>query len=126
MSGNCQIFQRSLEIRLLKGVERMEKKLFRVKVVLYVMAENESEACVAATNARFDIFECAARKADHLDLGWESAIPYNSEDYRTCAEILADQQRVLYSPAPSTPDSGRMRPMLQVHSNSGAVPASPV
>jgi hypothetical protein len=26
----------------------MEKKLFRVKVILYVMAENESEARVAA------------------------------------------------------------------------------
>ncbi len=41
----------------------MDKKLYRVKVTLYVMAENESEACVAATNAHFDIFECAAKKS---------------------------------------------------------------
>lgn len=40
----------------------MEKKLYRVKVVLYVMAENELAACVAATQAKFDIFECAARE----------------------------------------------------------------
>ena len=66
----------------------MDKKLYRVKVTLYVMAENESEACVAATNAQFDIFECNAKKAEHIDQGWDSAIPYNSDDDRTCAEIL--------------------------------------
>lgn len=77
----------------------MEKKLYRVKVVLYVMAENESDACVAATNARFDIFECTARKADHLERGWEDAIPYNSDDFRTCAEVLAGQDnRVFLAP----------------------------
>ena len=70
----------------------MSKKLYRVKVVLYVMAENESEACVAATNAQFDIFECAAKRAEHIDRGWENAIPYNSEDDRTCAEIMSGQQ----------------------------------
>jgi hypothetical protein len=85
----------------------MKKRLFRVKVILYVMAENESEACVAATNARFDIFECAAKKAEHLDPGWESAIPYNSEDYRTCAEILADQRRVNYSPDATRTNAGQ-------------------
>jgi hypothetical protein len=103
----------------------MEKKLFRVKVILYVMAENESEACVAATNAHFDIFECAARKADHIDLGWESAIPYNSEDYRTCAEILAEQEKIAFTLAPTRADGTRVRPMLQTHSNSHAIPASP-
>jgi len=76
----------------------MQKKLYRVKVVLYVMAENESEARVAATDAKFDIFECTARKADHLDPAWHNAIPYNSEDERTCAEILAGQQQIEYPP----------------------------
>ncbi len=69
----------------------MEKKLYRVKVTLYVMGENESDACIAATNAKFDIFECSAKKADHLDPGWEDAIPYNSDDLRTCGEILQGQ-----------------------------------
>ncbi len=67
----------------------MEKKLYRVKVVLYVMAENESAACVAATRAKFDIFECTARKADALDRDWKDAIPYNADDDRTCGEILS-------------------------------------
>ena len=66
----------------------MEKKLYRVKVVLYVMAENESDACVAATQARFDIFECVARKAENVDPLWKDAIPYNADDERTCAEIM--------------------------------------
>jgi hypothetical protein len=66
----------------------MEKKLYRVKVVLFVMAENESDACAAATQAPFDIFECTARKAESVDPEWKDAIPYNADDDRTCAEIL--------------------------------------
>ncbi len=69
----------------------MEKKLYCVRVILYVMAENASEACVAATKAPFDIFECTARKAERIDIGWEESIPYNADDERTCAEILASE-----------------------------------
>jgi len=70
----------------------MEKKLYRVKVVLFVMAENESGACAAATQAHFDIFECAARKAANVDPEWLDAIPYNSDDERTCLEIVSNNQ----------------------------------
>jgi hypothetical protein len=66
----------------------MDKKLYRVRVTLYVMAENASGACVAATKAPFDIFECHARKAEHVDTGWEDAIPYNADDDLTCTEVL--------------------------------------
>ena len=69
----------------------MEKKLYRVKVVLFVMAEDEAEACAAATRARFDIFECAARKAEYVAPEWNDAIPYNADDERTCAEILGSK-----------------------------------
>lgn len=69
----------------------MEKKLYCVRVTLYVMAENASEACVAATKAPFDIFECTARKAERVDAGWEESVPYNADDDRTCAEILASE-----------------------------------
>ena len=72
----------------------MEKKLYRVKVVLFVMAENESAACLAATRAHFDIFECVARKADNIDLEWNDAIPYNADDDRTCAEILSNKEQI--------------------------------
>ncbi len=78
----------------------MEKKLYRVKVTLFVMGENESDACVAATNAKFDIFECTARKADHLDPGWEDAIPYNSDDLRTCGEVMTNQQKMIVLSTP--------------------------
>ncbi len=69
----------------------MEKKLYCVRVTLYVMAENASEACVAATKAPFDIFECTARKAERVDVGWDESVPYNADDDRTCAEILASE-----------------------------------
>jgi hypothetical protein len=72
----------------------MEKKLYRVKVVLYVMAENASDACAAATRADFDIFECVARKAEDVEPEWKDAIPYNADDERTCSEIIANQRRI--------------------------------
>lgn len=93
----------------------MPKKLYRVKVVLYVMAENESEARVAATNARFDIFECTARKAERIDPGWDNAIPYNAEDGRTCAEIFAGQQQSSYPSIPFLPDR-EWRPRMRTRS----------
>jgi tRNA(Ile)-lysidine synthase TilS/MesJ len=71
--------------------EKMEKKLYRVKVDLFVMAEDEAEACAAATRARFDIFECTARKADYVASEWNDEIPYNADDERTCAEIMSDK-----------------------------------
>ena len=81
----------------------MEKKLYRVKVVLFVMAEDEAEACAAATRARFDIFECAARKAEYVAPEWNDAIPYNADDERTCAEILGNKQQ------PDRPDTRLMK-----------------
>jgi len=94
----------------------MNKKLYRVKVVLYVMAENESEARVAATNARFDIFECSARKAEHVDPAWVNAIPYNAEEDRTCAEIFAGQQTTY----PSVPLRTDERQSLRIPVRSAA------
>lgn len=72
----------------------MEKKLYQVKIVLFVMAENESDACVAATRARFDIFECAAKKAEYVAPEWNDAIPYNADDDRSCAEIINNKPRI--------------------------------
>ena len=90
----------------------MEKKLYRVKVTLYVMGENESDACVAATNAKFDIFECTAKRADHIERGWEDAIPYNSDGFRTCSEILVNQQKLIMV---STPFLTRVGHLNAVH-----------
>ena len=72
----------------------MEKKLYRVKVVLFVMAEDDGDACMAATQAHFDIFDCAARKAEYVAPEWNDAIPYNADDERTCAEIMSDQAQI--------------------------------
>jgi hypothetical protein len=79
----------------------MEKKLFCVKVVLFVMAENESDARIAATQAHFDIFECSARKAESITPEWEDAIPYNADDDRTCLEILTSQRQKFRTETPS-------------------------
>ncbi len=94
----------------------MEKKLYCVRVTMYVMAENASGACVAATKAPFDIFECHGRKAEHLESGWETAIPYNADDDRTCSEVLeAEQAAHRSSPfqAGSMPQEATVRPPLR-------------
>ena len=70
----------------------MEKELYRVKVVLFVMAENELAARVAATQARFDIFDCAAKKAENVTPEWNDAIPFNADDDRICLEILINKK----------------------------------
>jgi ADP-heptose:LPS heptosyltransferase len=54
------------------------------------MAEDGAEACAAATLARFDVFECTARKAENVAPEWNDAIPYNADDERTCAEIMCN------------------------------------
>ena len=99
----------------------MEKKLYCVRVTLYVMAENASGACVAATRAPFDIFECHARKAEHLDDGWMTAIPYNADDDRTCAEILETQRASRPSISFQGTDT-KPQPMLQARLHVAARP----
>ena len=67
--------------------------MHRVKVILFVMAKNESDACVAAAQAPFDIFECIAIKAETIDPEWNDAIAYNADDERTYSEIITNAQQ---------------------------------
>jgi hypothetical protein len=71
----------------------MGKKLYRVDVVLYVMADDESDACAAATTANFDVFECVAEEARFVEPFWEDAVPYNSENEKTCSEIIGGKNQ---------------------------------
>lgn len=100
----------------------MEKKLYCVRVTLYVMAENASGACVAATRAPFDIFECHARKADHVDEEWENAIPYNADDERSCSDILAIEKRSRLSAAFRVA-AARTQSVLRAPLSAGARPS---
>ena len=77
-----------------------KKKLYRVDVVLYIMAEDEADACATATTIKFDVFECCAERARFLDPMWAQAIPYNSDNDLTCIEIVGGKKQVIYSEAP--------------------------
>jgi hypothetical protein len=77
----------------------MKKNLYRVDVVLYIMAEDEDEACAAATEIKFDIFECSSSPARFIEPFWENSIPYNSDNNLTCKEILNGKNQVLHSVA---------------------------
>jgi hypothetical protein len=81
----------------------MKKKLYEVKVVLYVMAEDKSDACYAATQAKFDVFECEAQRARIVDPAWLDAVPYNADDARTCSEIVAANRTDTYPTAGAMP-----------------------
>ncbi len=102
----------------------MTKKLYAVRVLMYVMAENTSEACVEATRAHFDIFDCTARKADRVHAGWEDTIPYNADSDRTCAEILAVERSTMH-PTPLLGTAGLSRSPFRVPMKPAAVPSSP-
>jgi len=71
----------------------MAKKLYRVDVVLYVMAETESIACTVATDAKFDVFGCVAEPVKFVEPAWQDAVPYNADDERTCSEIFPNHTR---------------------------------
>ena len=103
----------------------MEKKLYCVRVVMYVMAENASGACVAATKAPFDIFECRARKADRIDDDWQDAIPYNADDERNCAEVLAAEKRERPAPLVIQPPVHYQSASMRMTIKSAPSPISP-
>jgi hypothetical protein len=73
-----------------------KKKLYRVDVVLYIMAENEFDASAAATTVKFDVFECSAERARFLDPMWEEAVPYNSDNDLTCKEIVGGKSQAVH------------------------------
>ena len=80
---------------------------------------------MAATNARVDIFECTTKKANHLDPGWESAVPYNNRDYLTCAEILGGQQEFFHPTTQPPSDAGGWQSTVQTQSNYAEAQANP-
>lgn len=69
--------------------ERKVKKLFEVEARYYVMAEDTLEA--KHINPR-DIDACSVyaveAKMGEIDSRWVNAIPFNSDDDRTCGEIV--------------------------------------
>lgn len=67
------------------------KKLYEVEKRYYVMAESVLEAASIIPN---DIIACttSAFETDSVDYRWEDAIPFNSDDDRTCSQILKEQR----------------------------------
>ena len=65
------------------------KKLFEVETRYYVMAEDKLEA--ENIDPR-DIGSCSVyaveAKMGEIDARWVNAIPFNSDDDRTCGEIV--------------------------------------
>jgi len=63
------------------------KKLYEVERHFYVMAEDESEA---ENYIPLDPLACTnyVTEAKTIDAEWADAIPFNSDDDKTCFEIL--------------------------------------
>jgi len=68
----------------------MEKKCIASKWFLFVMAEDEGEACVAATGALRHL-RLYGQESRIYRTGMDDAIPFNADDERTCAEIMSDK-----------------------------------
>lgn len=79
------------------------KKLYRVDMMVMVMAEDEDEAINVATGWGIEIApdDCDATEGssgypygweDSYPYEWEDSIPFGSDDDRTCKEILEDER----------------------------------
>ncbi len=67
----------------------MNKKLYEIEARWYVMAEDEEEAQSIKPT---DIQACSVFAIDPIiiDADWNNAIPFNSDDNRTCGQILKE------------------------------------
>ena len=65
------------------------KKLYEIEARWYVMAEDEEEAQSIKPT---DIATCSvfAIEPISIDADWYNAIPFNSDDDRTCGQILKE------------------------------------
>ena len=72
------------------------KKLYKVTMELMVMAENEEDAHYVATDPGVEIPEEDCEIENAVDEGcpeaWADAIPYGSDDDKTCKEVLKDER----------------------------------
>lgn len=67
------------------------KKLFKVEIMVYVMAEDEYDAAMIATR-ECQPEEADVEEADNVDSRWWKAIPYGSTTDATCGEIIGEQK----------------------------------
>jgi len=71
------------------------KKLFNVTIdnEIYIMAENYREAIsIAEHNANSSNFWAIELPDNRINLisDWENRVPYNSDDKKTCGEIMRE------------------------------------
>lgn len=71
------------------------KKLYRLKKTWYVLAKNEMEAELKADGMCEPTIE--VNYATYVDEDWIDMIPGNSDENRTCGEILKEQIQNGYS-----------------------------
>ena len=65
------------------------KKLYEVKILLYVVAENKDDAKYEAMKVYDpDTCDVEVTGAKTIDSRWVNAIPFGAEDDRKCKEYL--------------------------------------
>lgn len=66
------------------------KKLYKVERRFYVMAEDEVDAEIHTPNDTSLCTNDVEEVEDFVDNEWWDAVPFNSDDDRTCAQILKE------------------------------------
>lgn len=69
----------------------MPKRLYRVDAFWYVMADSLEEA-EEYRSLLLSSASVSASEATYLDSEWANAIPFNSDDDRTCGQLIHDKQ----------------------------------
>lgn len=64
------------------------KKLYEVIITMMVMAENKEDAEFEASRADIDACDVDIIEASSYLTNWANALPFGSDDNRTCKEIF--------------------------------------
>ena len=70
------------------------KKLYEVKIRLYVMAEDEDEAIAVAFGPDADRWSCDVEFCEpgSFYAHWENSIPFNSDDEKTVGQVFQERR----------------------------------
>lgn len=66
------------------------KKLYKIEMTVYVVAKNQVQAIDAALGYETEVSpnDCNAQEVRTVPANWATAIPWGSDDDKTCEEFL--------------------------------------
>jgi hypothetical protein len=71
----------------------MTKKLYEATITIYVMAENDIEAQIAATNMDEPFTSWDVMEVEQVEEKWMFLIPWGEDSDRCCFDIIEEMRQ---------------------------------